>query len=134
TGCLKPGALKQTPGVQSRHPVSGFPPVYSHTSSFRPRSAMSARLLAILVAAFAIVTGGLRPPLASAQEPTAEQVNDLLAKFRAERDEMKKRHFPADAFAAGEKSAAKAEAALKAGERKAAARLARDARWQLPTV
>ena len=93
-----------------------------------PACQSAAFVAAVLIA----LTEGARPRLA-AEEPTADGVKGLLAKYRAERDEAKAFHAPAGAFAAAETAAARAEAAAKAGDLKAAARLARDARWQLPT-
>jgi WD40 repeat protein len=97
---------------------------------------MSARLSVPLLAAALLVSWPGAGNRLVAQEPTADQVKELLAKYRTERDETKAGSvkFPAEAFAAAEKAAARAEASEKAGDLKAAARLARDARWQLPAV
>jgi WD40 repeat protein len=72
------------------------------------------------------------PTRLMAQEPTPEQVQSLLAKFQMERAEATKWKLPADALQQADKSAARAEAALKADDLHVAARLARTARWQLP--
>src|SRR6478672_1534639 len=66
-----------------------------------------------------------------AQGPSAEEAKAVLSEFKKERDEAAKR-YPAEALAGADKAATQAEKALAAGDPKAAARLGRDARWQLP--
>src|SRR4051812_48230473 len=84
---------------------------------------MTRLLLSLLLAA----------PLAAQDAPPADQARAVLEKFRAERAESAK-HFPPADLAAADELAARADAALKAENPAAAARLARDARWQLPFV
>jgi len=79
---------------------------------------------AIVAVAFAVVFAAP----AFAEEPSAAET---LAKFRTERVEALKSFSPSEVAAADE-LAARADAALKAENPTAAARLARDARWQLP--
>ncbi len=86
---------------------------------------MSRALVAAAFAAF------LASPLFAQDAPTAEQAKDVLAKFQAERAESAKT-FAAAELAPADELAARAEAALKDGHAAVAARLARDARWQLP--
>ena len=84
---------------------------------------MTRLLIALLFAA----------PLIAQDAPPAEQAKAVLEKYRAERAEAAKAFAPAD-LAAADDLAARADAALQANNPAAAARLARDARWQLPFV
>ncbi len=71
------------------------------------------------------------PAFAQDVAPTADQVKDALAKYKAERTEAAKTFKP-DELAAGDELAAKAEKALAAENSRAALRLAGEARWQVP--
>jgi len=71
------------------------------------------------------------PAFAQDASPTADQVKDALAKYKAERTEAAKTFKP-DELAAGDELAAKAEKALAAENTQAALRLAGEARWQVP--
>lgn len=62
-------------------------------------------------------------------EPSPQE---LLERFRAERDEAVHAKFPPEALARADELAARGEAALRANNPTAAARYLRDARWQLP--
>lgn len=84
---------------------------------------MSRALLLLLFAA----------PLAAQDAPPADQARAVLDQFRAERADAAKHFAPAD-LAAADDLASRADAALKASNPTAAARLGRDARWQLPFV
>ena len=77
----------------------------------------------VAVACAAVLVG----PAFAAEPPPGE----TLAKFRTERAEALKSFAPGEVAAADE-LAVRSEAALKAENPSAAARLARDARWQLP--
>src|SRR4051794_6793616 len=68
---------------------------------------------------------------AVAQGPSADDAKAILAAYQKERGDAAKR-YPAEALAGADKAAGQAEKALTAGDAKAAARLGRDARWQLP--
>ncbi|HEY2783378.1 MAG TPA: hypothetical protein VGJ05_00245 [Fimbriiglobus sp.] len=79
------------------------------------------------VAVVLVLAGGT----AAAQEPTAADAKSLLEAFRSERTDAAQR-YSAEAFVGADGAAARAEKALAANDPKAAARFARDARWQLP--
>jgi WD40 repeat protein len=71
--------------------------------------------------------------VASAQpDPGAGEVKALKTQFQAEREQAVKARFPADVLAKADDLVARAEAAAKDENFKAAVRLLRDARWQLP--
>ncbi|QDU20257.1 WD40 repeat domain-containing protein [Urbifossiella limnaea] len=82
------------------------------------------RALALAVIAGALVTAARAQP---DPEPAA-----LAERFAAERAAADKAGFPAGRLAPADDLAAKAAAALKAGNGRGAARYYRDARWQLP--
>ena len=93
-----------------------------------PAAVLLAALLAPLAAAFPVPKGPATKPAG----PTAADAQALGEKFRAERAEAVKAGFAADALAPADALAARAEAALKTDNPRAAARSFRDARWQLP--
>ncbi|MBX9582655.1 MAG: WD40 repeat domain-containing protein, partial [Gemmataceae bacterium] len=93
--------------------------------------------------ALAVLVAGLLSPLAAgfpipkqpgptAAEPTAADLKALADKFRTERAEAVAAKFPADVLAPADELAKRADAAVAAGNPRAAARYYRDARWQLP--
>jgi WD40 repeat protein len=99
-----------------------------------------------LAALFALVTGFAaaqpdpksEPRTTPKAEPkkarplTADDVKALRETFRAEREEALKAKFTPDDLARADDLARRADAALAAGDLKAAARHLRDARWQVP--
>ncbi len=87
---------------------------------------MPRNFAAAVVAALALVG-----PLVAQDAPPAEPAKEVLAKFKTERAEAAKT-FDAKELAAADELAGRAEDALKNGNAASAARLARDARWQLP--
>jgi WD40 repeat protein len=91
-------------------------------------AALAAGLLSPLAAGFPIP----RQPGPPAAEPSAADLKALADKFRAERAEAVAAKFPADALAPADELAGRAEAAVAAGNPRAAARYYRDARWHLP--
>lgn len=64
--------------------------------------------------------------------PTGADVAALREKYQAERDQALKAKFPADTLAKADELVARAAAAEKGENFRAALRLVRDARWQLP--
>lgn len=96
-----------------------------------------------LLAALVSVPGSSHPRLASARQDskvdsrtrtdvTADDVKTLKERFQAEREAAVKAKFPPESLARPDDFAKRAEAALQAGDLKAAARYFRDARWQIP--
>lgn len=99
-----------------------------------------------LAALFALVTGLAAQQPDSKDEPktapkvepkkekplTAEEVKALRETFRAEREEALKAKFTAEELARADELAKRADAALAAGDLKAAVRYLRDTRWQVP--
>lgn len=69
-----------------------------------------------------------------APEPTREQVEAQLSKFRSERAEAQKLKFPPKAYTQADRSLQRAEQTLQAEDYRSAARHARNARWQLPAL
>ena len=103
------------------------------------------RRLLPITALLALVTGLAGQPAATPEpktappaEPkkdrplTADDVTALRDALRREREEALKAKFPPESLVAADDLARRAEAALEAGDRKAAARHLRDARWQVP--
>ena len=84
---------------------------------------------AFILAVVAVFLG--MPAFAQETAPTADQVKDALAKYKAERAEAAKTFKP-DELTAGDELAAKAEKALASENTQAALRLAGEARWQVP--
>ncbi|HUR55190.1 MAG TPA: hypothetical protein VMZ71_13735, partial [Gemmataceae bacterium] len=92
-----------------------------------PLTARHIAMAALLLAAGAL-TAQPDPKKSRVKEPDAKE---LKQKFQAEREEALKAKFPAEALARADELAKRGEAALAAGDAKAA-RYFRDARWQLP--
>ncbi len=65
-------------------------------------------------------------------ETPASDPQQLLEKFRSEREQAVRAKFPPETLARADELARRGEAALKANNLAAAARYLRDARWQLP--
>ena len=84
----------------------------------------------LVLAALVSLCGTLsaRPDKSAVKEPDAKALRE---KFRAEREEAVKSKFPADALARADDLAKRGEAAIAAGDPKAA-RYFRDARWLVP--
>lgn len=83
--------------------------------------------------AVAVLAIGLSVASATAQPPTADTVKPLFDKYKTEREEAGKA-FSKDELAAADELAAKADEARAKENFVAAARLIRDARWQVPFV
>ncbi len=87
-----------------------------------------ARIMLPVVFIGAVVSLGQAQP-----EPQSEpDVKSLRTRFQAERQQALKAKFPVENFTRADDFAKRAEASLKSGNPKAAARHFRDARWQLP--
>ncbi len=97
------------------------------------RQSIAVRFLGFLASAALLL-----PALADEGGPTKEQVGDLQAKFRGEREAAVKDGVPgkfaADILAKADEFAKKGDDALAAGRLAAAAEAFRDARWHLPSL